>query len=348
MLPKGVHRVRRKLASGKSRFHFYAWRGRGAPKFWEDENRVPNDSDFFVAYAEVVERPKPSQLMTAKMCDDFLSSTARAKGERSFSDQKRWVLRFSTHFHDAPASIFEERGSRGELNKWRAHWKHSPKQHDMAGTHAVRVLNWAVEDGLISEHHCHKLARLYEVDRSDVVWTPADREAITALAPEWVQRILSVACETGLRPGDLVKLTRAAVENTPAGRRLRVRTNKRNRLAHIPITPALAKIIDTTPRNQLLILTNASGGQLTEHRASEGLRQWRDKAGLNRDLRLYDCRGTAATRLLDAGLSLSEIANHMGWSIRTAANVIEHYARVSPDETDAVLIKLAQAKGGAK
>jgi hypothetical protein len=51
--------------------------------------------------------------------------------------------------------------------------------------------------------------------------------------------------------------------------------------------------------------------------------------------------------LLDAGLSLSQIANHMGWSIRNAANVIEHYARVSPDETDAVLVKLAQAKGGA-
>lgn len=82
------------------------------------------------------------------------------------------------------------------------------------------------------------------------------------------------------------------------------------------------------------------------HRASEGLRQWRDKAGLSRELRLQDCRGTAATRLLDAGLSLAEISNHMGWSIRNAANVIEHYARVSLDETDAVLLKLSGAKRG--
>lgn len=62
---------------------------------------------------------------------------------------------------------------------------------------------------------------------------------------------------------------------------------------------------------------------------------------------LYDARGTASTKLLNVGLSLAEIANHMGWSIRYAANVIEHYAQVSPDETDAVLVKLAQAKGGA-
>lgn len=137
-----------------------------------------------------------------------------------------------------------------------------------------------------------------------------------------------------------------SAEQTPAGRRLRVRRNKRGRLAHIPITPDLAEVIDTTPRDLLLILTNASGKQLTEHRAPEGLRQWRDKTGLSRDLRLQDCRGTAATRLLNAGLSLSEVANHMEWSIRHAANVIEHYARVSPNETDAVLVKLALAKGG--
>tara|TARA_R110002072_G_scaffold9130_2_gene44813 strand:+ start:301 stop:1161 length:861 start_codon:yes stop_codon:yes gene_type:complete len=286
--------------------------------------------------------------MVPQMVDDFLSSTAMPKGDRSKLDIRKWALRFADYFKDAPAIIFEDKRSRGEVNSWRKLWKHSPKQHDMAGTHAVRVLNWAMGEGKIAEHHCHNLHRIYEVDRSEIVWTPADREAINAIAPEWVQRILCAACETGLRPGDLIKLTRAAVEVTPAGRRLRVRTNKRKRLAHIPITPALEKLIDTTPLGQLLILTNASGGQLTEHRASEGLRQWRDKAGLNRDLRLYDCRGTAATRLLDAGLTLSEIASHMGWSIRTAANVIENYARVSPNETDAVLVKLAQAKGGAK
>ena len=343
VLPKGVHRVRRKLASGRSRYHFYAWRG--GPKFWVDEVQNPRDPDFHVAFADTVQRPKPSALMVPTLVDMFLSSAARAKSTRSYLDQRKWLLRFAEHFHDAPAAIFEERGSRGEVNNWRAQWKHSPKQHDMAGTHAVRALNWAIEEGHLSEHHCHKLPRLYEVDRSEIVWTVSDREAIDTVAPEWIRRLLCVACETGLRPGDLIKLTRSSVEQTPQGRRLRMRTSKRGRVAHIPITQALADVIDATPADQMLILTNATGGQLTEHRASEGLRQWRDKAGLNKDLRLQDCRGTAATRLLNAGLSLSEIASHMGWSLRHASNVIEHYARVSPSETDAVLLKLARARG---
>lgn len=137
------------------------------------------------------------------------------------------------------------------------------------------------------------------------------------------------------------------------GRRLRVRTNKRKRAATIPVTPAMAALIDATPRDRVLLLTSANGKPLTAHRASEGLRQWRDKAGLTPealgyDLRLQDTRGTAATRLLNAGLSLGEIASHMGWSVRHAAAVIEHYSRVSPDETDAVLVKLATAKGTGK
>jgi len=340
-LPKGVHRVRRKVKDGV-RFHFYAWRG--GPKFWIDDQRKPSDIAFYHAYAEATVRPKPSDYMTPEMVDDFLSSTALPKGERSRIDIRKWGLRFAEYFKDAPAVIFEERGSRGEMNIWRALWKHSPKQHDMAGTHAVRILNWAVGEGKLSEHHCHKLHRLYEVDRSEIVWTTADREALNAVAPEWVRRILSTACETGLRPADLVKLTTAHIEDTPKGRRLRVRTNKRKRLAHIPITPALADVIDATPSGRLLILTNASGKPLTPHRASEGVRQWRDKAKLSDELRLYDARGTAATRLLNADLSLAKIANHMGWTVRYAANVIEHYARVSPDETDTVLVKLAKAK----
>lgn len=341
-LPKGVHRVCRKVKEG-DRWYFYKWRG--GPRFWSDSTCNPTSPAFLRAYSEVSEQTELTvDYMTPAMVDDFLSSSGMPKGARSREDIRKWGLRFADHFKDAPAIIFEERGSRGEVNAWRALWKHSPKQHDTAGVHAVRILNWAASEGIIREHHCHKLRRLYEVDRSEFVWSSADRELFNASAPEWVRRILCVACETGLRPADLISLTRSHVEDTPNGRRLRIRTAKSGRFAHIPVTPALAEVIDATPKDKLLLLTNANGKPLTPHRASEGVRQWRDKAGLSEDLRLYDARGTAATRLLNAGLSLAEIANHMGWSLRFAASVIEHYARVSPDETDSVLLKLSKSK----
>lgn len=349
-MPKGVHTVRRKLAGGAVRWHFYAWRG--GPKFWTDDTRFPTDPAFHAALGAALARPK-GDYMTPHMVDDFLSSAEMPKGERTRKDYRLWALRFAAAFADDPAKMFEEPEARGEVNDWRAAWKHSPRQYDYAGTVVTRILNWAWKDaGKLRVHHCDGFTKVYEVDRSEIVWTPAQREAVCSVAPEWVQRILTAACETGLRPGDLVKLVRGQIEATPMGRRIRVRTQKRGRTATIPVTPAMAAVIDATPADQMLILTNARGGALTGRHANEMLRYYRDKAGLTEaalgySLRLQDCRGTAATKLLNADLSLAEIASHMGWSIRHAANVIEHYARVSPDESDAVLVKLALSKGGA-
>lgn len=287
--------------------------------------------------------------MIPELVDKFLDSAAMPPRPRSRADVRKWALRFAKKFHDAPAAIFEERGSRSEMNEWRAEWKHSPKQHDAAGTHAVRVLNWAMKEGKLAIHHCHDLSRLYHVDRSEIVWPPADRETFNANAPDWVRRIFCVACETGLRPADLIKLTRGHLQNTPKGRRLRVLTNKRKWLAHIPITPELAEVTDSTPADRMVILVGGNGKPMKEPRnASNAITRYRRKSGLSDELRLQDCRGTAATMLLNSNLGLSEIANHMGWSVKYAAQVIEHYARVSPDQTDAVLVKLAQAKGGGQ
>ena len=343
-LPKGVHRVRRRLADGNSHWHFYVWRG--GPRFWTGKERHPTDPEFFIAFANMAERPRPSEYMTPKMVDDFPSSAEMPKAERTRKDYRTWALRFAAEFADAPADMFEERESRGVVNDWRAKWRHSPKQYDYAGTVATRILNWAVEQGKLREHHCERFKKVYRADRADIVWTPADREAIEARAPMWVRRILVAACETGLRPGDLIRLSWSHIEATPKGRRIKVRTNKRKRTATIPVTPTMGELLDATPKARMLILVSANGRPLTEHRASEGLRQWRDQAGLSVDLRLQDARGAAATRLLNAGLTLGEIASFMGWSVRHAAAVIEHYARVSPDESYTVLAKLALAKGG--
>lgn len=346
-LPAEINRVRAKLADGTVRYYFYL-RGRKAARFWTDAQPNPTDPAFFAAYVAEMEkgRPKVGHLVPG-MVDAYLSSAEfKAKSPRTQDDYRKWALRFAAEFKDDPVAIFEEPASRGEVNEWRQQWAHSAKQFDYAGTVVTLVLNWARDAGKIAEHHCDRLPKAYKADRAEVVWTEADLATFTALAPEWVSRILLAACETGLRPGDLIKLSRAHIEDTPGGRRLRIKTNKRGRVAHIPVLPRMAAILDATPKDRLLILTNAKGQPLTEHRASEGVRQWRDKAKLSDTLRLQDARGTAATRLLNAGLSLAQIASFMGWGLRHAQNVIEHYARLAPGESDRILEALTAAKRG--
>ncbi|MBX2856380.1 MAG: tyrosine-type recombinase/integrase, partial [Rhodobacteraceae bacterium] len=173
-----------------------------------------------------------------------------------------------------------------------------------------------------------------------IVWTSEEIEKLLAVAPEWVRRIAIAAASTGLRAGDLCKLSRAHIH----GDVIQIRTNKRKRMATLPILPELRPIIEATPRNQMLILTSAKGKRLTEHRASEGLRQWGRKAGVNPELRLNDFRGTAATRLVRAGVPLDKVAAYMGWSLRHAQSVIDNYVACDPKNAHDVLVILERER----
>jgi len=329
------------------RYHFYAWRG--GPKFWEDDTPNPRDPEFFQAFAASTKQPDAGVYLATRLVDDFLSSSALPKAPRSQKDIRKWLEFFRSEFGNDPVAMFEERASRGEVNAWRKRWLHSPKQHDMAGTHTTRLLNWAVEEGKLKEHHCHKLKKLYHSNRTEIIWTSGDVAQFKQYAPNWVQRILTAGCETGLRAADLVQVKMDQFEDTPHGKRLRFRTSKRGQIAYIPATSGLEKLLLETPEDQQLLLVSEVGRPLTARWASNQITKWRREAQIppwtdGREKTLSDTRGTAATRLLNADLSLRQIAVLMGWSVRYAAQVIEHYAQVSPDESDAVLRKLNQAK----
>ena len=339
---EGIHRVRIKVKGGVRVYH-YAWRG--GPKFWQSDSKIKEGSDAYIeALNEARKRKRSGPMMVPELVDRFLDSpefTTRA--DRTKADYRKWALRFAAEFKDDPASLWEWPESRGELLDWRDKWGHSPKQADYAVTVAVRILEWA-RGRHIRLHHCDRIPKLYSNDRAEILWTPAHVERMEAIAPKWICRILTAALETGLRPGDLIRLTWAHIENTPGGRRISIRTNKRKRVATIPVTERMGALLDATPKGGALILVSQRGRPLTEHRASEGVRQWREKAGLPDDLRLYDCRGTAATNLLRAGAKLSHIAAVFGWSLRYAQNVIEAYAAVAPEVADEVLVLLANRR----
>ncbi|WP_406735907.1 tyrosine-type recombinase/integrase [Thioclava sp. GXIMD4215] len=101
-------------------------------------------------------------------------------------------------------------------------------------------------------------------------------------------------------------------------------------MAYIPVTAELGRLIEETPEGQDILLVSELGKPLTARRASNQITKWRRAAGVlpwddRREKTLADTRGTAATRLLNADLSLRQIATLMGWSVRYASQVIEIY-----------------------
>jgi hypothetical protein len=162
-----------------------------------------------------------------------------------------------------------------------------------------------------------------------------------------------------MAPQDLGILKCKHVQRTPKGRRLFFKRTKTDKATASPVTPALGQLIDSTPKDQEYLVVSLEAHKLTPERASQIVRDLKDRAQeaaktddlrtpVRDELRLYDLRGTAATALLRANCSLNEIAVTMGWGLRHAANIIEKYAALVPEISDEVLEELRVAHDRAQ
>ncbi|SEB61980.1 tyrosine-type recombinase/integrase [Rhodobacter sp. 24-YEA-8] len=248
-----------------------------------------------------------------------------------------------TKFGKIDADAFDDPRIRRKVLEWRD--KIGGKVGDDRLRHLQRLVKFGIDRAMILQNHLRDIPALYSSDRAEIMWSEAEIDDFVAGAPPQVGRILIVATETGLRPGDLVRLTRDDILPTPHGRRIVLRTRKRGRLASIPVTPRLAALIDDMPKHQTYLIIN-KGGEAYSHEnyLGDSVSEWRDKLKMRKELRLYDARGTAATRLLAAGAELKEIAVAMGWSIKHAAEVIENYVALSPQMADGIGDKLARLR----
>ncbi|MCV2866506.1 tyrosine-type recombinase/integrase [Albidovulum sediminicola] len=364
---KGIHRVRKRLVTGAVVTYHYAYRG--GPQFWKSTSEVKQGTP---DYLEAFIRASKPQLLAAVPSRGDRNSTSsviaryrdsvhfKKLGDRTKADYEKYLLSFEKEFGSDPIAMFEERDALAEINAWKNKWSHSPKQFDYATSVVTRLLNWARDtDVSIQVHHHVDVERMYSSNRADIVWLPGELRAMLDVATERESRIVIAASEGGLTPQDIGILTWNHVQKTPKGRRLFFKRTKTGNPVSIPVTPALATLIDTTPKEQKYLIVSLEGRKLTSHRASQITRDVKDRANaaaekhpekvhIRNELRLYDMRGTAATELLRAGCSLNEIAVTMGWGLRHAANIIEKYAAVVPEVADEVFAKLMSARKHAQ
>lgn len=348
---KGVHRVRMKMKDGKIREYHYAWRGKGGPKFWDSNSPVKvGSAEYLAALAECAPlTPKAKGLFREVIISFLDSSSFNALAPRTQKDMRNSFFHpkngIDTKFGKIDTPAFDDPRIRRKVLEWRD--KIGGKVGDDRLRHLQRLVKFGIDRAMILHNHLRDIPALYSSDRAEIMWSEAEIDAFIAGAPTQVGRILIIATETGLRPGDLVNLTRSDILPTPHGRRIVLRTRKRGRLASIPVTPRLGDLIDAMPQGQTHLILNKAGAPYShENYLGDAVSEWRDKMGMRKELRLYDARGTAATRLLAAGAELKEIAVAMGWSIKHAAEVIENYVALSPQMADGIGDKLARLRSG--
>lgn len=346
---KHIHKVRKRLANGKEAEYHYLYRG--GPRFWSSSDLVPlGGPAYFELYQEAISETKPSRHKFREIIQAYLNNPHFKKlKERSKKDIKTSIFHsngIDARFGNAPQQAFNDHRIRKQAYAWRDEFAEtSLRVADMRMAHLCSIVSWAQDRGYLVQHHLKNIKHLYNANRAEVFWTEEEISEFCSIAPEYVKRVLIVATETGLGPGDMHRLNRAHFVKSKSGLRIIMRRGKNNNPIDIPVTPKMQQILDETPDAQFQILVGARGEPLSNSdQFGQKVRIWKKKTSIERELHLYDARGTAATKLFAAGVSLRDLALFMGWTVETAAKMVKVYCSMHPVDNDDVLIKLENYK----
>lgn len=343
MLP-GLHRVRKRLASGALAEYWYAWRGGpgiltatapneaalvreigrqtpAAAEAYRNHRQPTSDS---VSFHGLVTR-----YLVALEADTKLS-------DRTKSDRRKHLDVARAELGAMEVRAFDSRKARGFLINWRDGYAATPKTADEHLGAVSAVLAWAADRGELAANPVKEFPRLYKVDRAELIWEPQHLAILLAHAAPEFEYAVRLAALTGLREHDLIRLPWTAIgEKAIVWQTGKSRGRK---TVVIPITPPLAALLAQIPRRDAVtVLTSSRKLPWTLAGIAAALRRARldalDHAMKTRrantsgieGLRFHDLRGTAATNFILAGLDLQDVALILGWKLERVREIAARY-----------------------
>ena len=166
-------------------------------------------------------------------------------------------------------------------------------------------------------------AALQGSDRSEIIWTDADIAEIKKAkkCSAEVAHAIDLAAHTGLRLGDLLRLSRSHVREDECAIVMTTGKSKHRREVIIPLYDELRVVLAHIPKRATTILANS------QHRP------WKRNG--------FGTAFNRATRFYNAGLSVRVIAEIMGWEEAHVEKIIRRYVGRSA-ATKAIIQQLNQ------
>jgi integrase len=330
---KGINRVSKRLADGRSVAYYYAWKGGPALR------GEPGTPEFVASYnAAVARKVMPPQGVILSILQGYQASDEyRQLADRTRSDYVGKIKLIETEFADFPLSALSDRRTRGIFKTWRDRLAlRSRRQADYAWVVLARVLSWALDRGLIVANPCERGGRLYRGSRADKIWTVDDERNFLEHAPPHLHLPLLLALWTGQRQGDLLRLPWSAYDGT----HIRLRQSKGGVHVVVPVGAPLKAALDSASKRSTIMLTTSDGKPWTPDgfRASWG--KACKKVGIS-GVTFHDLRGTAVTRLALVSATEAEIATLTGHSMRSVRAILDmHYLARDPALAESAITKL--------
>jgi integrase len=339
---KGLAKVKKRLASGKTIFYCYAWRGGPLLKDKVGHPLQPGDPCLAQAYAAAHDErrnPKTNDLTMLvrqyRASTDFGTTAPTTQHEYStYLD----IIRET--FGSLSLEQLQDTRTRGKFKEWRDGMAATPRKADFAWTVLARVLSFGKDRGLLTTNIAERGGRIYRPDRREMIWTDSNIDAFQAVAPENMRLALQLALSTGQRKGDLLRLRWRDYD----GECLRLSQSKTKSRVIVPLHPNLRQLLH--PKNPMdTILINSLGKAWTVDGFNTSWRKLCEEAkifGLN----FHDLRGTAATRMALAGCTVPEIAAVTGHSLRDIETILDlHYLGGRAELAASAMRKMAAFSG---
>lgn len=323
---KGLYIVPIRKAGQPVRWYVYAWRGGPCILKQVGGGRPVIDDAALQRLAEAragrsLAKPDTVADMAAKW-----RATPQWKGMAA-STRMQWGYKLAAieaKWGEAPFAVFQNPAMRAKIIDWRDTLAASPRGADYAMQVLSAFLSWAMERGHLKANPAAGIRQLYKGGgRSHIIWEPHEREAWQQAAPH-VRAAFNLACLTGMRRGDLCRVTWEAVGiNAIIWRPAKGRGDV---VATIPMLPALRELLESIRPERAAgpILRNEHGKPWSESGLTHAIARERDRLGLP-PKHLHDCRGTFATELCMAGLTDTEIAGILGWGAAKVATIRRVY-----------------------
>jgi integrase len=313
---KGIHRV-----AARGQVYWYAWRG--GPRLHGEEG----SADFWASYNEAIQsRHIPEAGRFRSLVALYRASTDYQKlAPATKENWGPWLDRIAEYFDLSIAQFERPEKIRPIVRKWRNRYADRPRTADVALQVLSRVCAHAVDPlGMLTGNPCEGIKQLYKSNRSEIIWAEADIVRVKKTSATEIAWAIDLASHTGLRVGDLLRLSWSHVGDDA----IVITTAKsgHKREAIIPLYDALKNVLANIPKRSTTILTNRQSRPWIKDSFSSAFNDAKHKAGMaDANLHFHDLRGTAATRFYIAGLSERVIAEILGWSEENVGKIIRRY-----------------------
>jgi len=314
---KGIAKV-----TAKGQVYYYAWRK--GPRLRGE----PGSPEFMASYNEAIEnRRTPDTARFRSLVTLYKASgDYKALADSTKRNWSPWLDRIGQHFGDLRIAQFDRPDKiRPIIRRWRNQWADKPRTADYGLQVLSRVLSYAVDPlGKIAGNPCEGIKQIYSANRSEIIWTDSDIGQLKKTCSADVGYAVDLAAHTGLRLGDLLRLSWSHVGDDAIT--ITTGKSKHRRTAIIPLYDDLRRVLASIPKRSTTILTNVHRRPWTPNGFGTGFNRAKIGAKMNeRDLHFHDLRGTAVTKFYIIGIPERVIAEIMAWEEEHVAKIIRRY-----------------------